>query len=51
MLIVVGKPLDYLGKSNRRMCGLLFPLVDVLGVRLVEFSDSRDRLPDVSAIS
>lgn len=42
-----GRILDYLGKSNRRMCSLYLSLMDKAGVRLERFGDSRERLAEI----
>src|SRR2546430_1787928 len=39
-----GRVLDYLGKSDRKMCSLYLSLMDRFGVQLTEFGDSRERL-------
>ena len=35
---------------NRKMCSLFLSLMDKFGVRLPEFGDSRERLPEVTAV-
>jgi hypothetical protein len=42
-----GRVLDYLGKSDRKMCSLYLSLMDKYGVQLSEFGDSRERLAGV----
>ena len=42
-----GRVLDYLGKSNRKMCSLYLALMDKMGVRLDRFGDSNERLVEV----
>ncbi len=42
-----GRTLDYLGKSNRKMCSLYLALMDKMGVRLDQFGDSRERLAEI----
>jgi hypothetical protein len=42
-----GRVLDYLGKSDRKMCSLYLSLMDKFGVQLTEFGDSRERLAGV----
>ena len=42
-----GRVLDYLGKSNRKMCSLYMALMDKMGLRLERFGDSRERLAEV----
>lgn len=42
-----GRVLDYLGKSNRKMCSLYLSMMDKFGVTLPEFGDSRERLTEV----
>jgi hypothetical protein len=48
--LATGRTLDYLGKPNRKMCSLFLSIMDQFGVRLPEFGDSRERLPEVSAV-
>ena len=48
--LATGRTLDYLGKPDRKMCSLFLSLMDKFGVRLDEFGDSRERLPEVSAV-
>jgi hypothetical protein len=48
--LATGRTLDYLGKPNRKMCSLFLSLMDQFGVHLPEFGDSRERLPEVSAV-
>ena len=48
--LATGRTLDYLGKPDRKMCSLFLSLMDKFGVRLPEFGDSRERLPEVSAV-
>ena len=45
--IAGGRILDYLGKSNRRMCSLYLSLMDKTGVRLPSFGDSKERLAEI----
>ena len=42
-----GRVLDYLGKSNRKMCSLYLALMGKMGVRLERFGDSTERLREV----
>ena len=42
-----GRILDYLGKSNRRMCSLYLSLMDKANVRLPSFGDSKERLTEI----
>src|SRR4051795_3183695 len=42
-----GRVLDYLGKSNRKMCSLYLALMDKMGVRRERFGDSTERLAEV----
>jgi hypothetical protein len=42
-----GRTLDYLGKSNRKMCSLYLALMDRAGVHLDRFGDSTERLAEV----
>src|SRR5262245_8540736 len=42
-----GRVLDYLGKSNRKMCSLYLSLMDRFGVKLERFGDSSERLAEV----
>ena len=42
-----GRVLDYLGKSNRKMCSLYLSLLDKFDIRLQQFGDSRERLAEV----
>ena len=39
-----GRTLDYLGKPNRKLCGLYLALADAMGVRLDAFGDAKERL-------
>jgi hypothetical protein len=48
--LATGRTLDYRGKPNRKMCSLFLSLMDQFGVRLTEFGDSRERLPEVSSV-
>jgi hypothetical protein len=48
--LATGRTLDYLGKPNRKMCSLFLSIMDQFGVSLPEFGDSRERLPEVSAV-
>jgi Protein of unknown function (DUF1552) len=45
--IKTGRVLDYLGKSNRKMCSLYLALMDKVGVRLESFGDSKERLAEI----
>jgi len=45
--IQTGRTLNYLGKSNRKMCSLYLAMMDKTGVRLNEFGDSRERLAEI----
>jgi hypothetical protein len=45
--IKTGRILDYLGKSNRRMCSLYLSLMAKAGVHLNKFGDSKERLAEV----
>src|SRR5262249_31018668 len=42
-----GRVLDYLGRSNRKMCSLYLSLLDRYGIRLKEFGDAKERLTEV----
>ena len=42
-----GRVLDYLGKSNRKMCSLYLSLMDKTGVHLSNFGDSKEPLAEV----
>ena len=42
-----GRTLDYLGKSNRKMCSLFLSLMDKFGVGATAFGDSRERLGEI----
>ncbi len=42
-----GRVLDYLGKSNRKICSLYLSLMDKMGVRLESFGDSKERLAGI----
>ncbi len=42
-----GRALDYMGKSDRKMCSLYLSLMDKYGVKLSEFGDSKTRLTEV----
>lgn len=42
-----GRVLDYLGKSNRKMCSLYLSLLDKAGVHLNKFGDSQERLAEI----
>ncbi len=42
-----GRILDYLGKSNRRMCSLYLSLMDKANVRLSSFGDSKELLTEI----
>jgi hypothetical protein len=42
-----GRVLDYLGKSDRKMCSLYLALMDKMGVKLERFGDSTERLAEV----
>jgi hypothetical protein len=41
------RTLDYLGKSNRKICSLYLAMMDKIGVRLESFGDSKERLAEV----
>jgi hypothetical protein len=45
--IETGRALDYLDRSNRKMCSLYLSLMDKFGVNKEEFGDSRERLAEV----
>ena len=45
--IETGRTLDYLDRSNRKMCSLYLSLLDKFGVQREEFGDSRERLAEV----
>jgi hypothetical protein len=45
--IKTGRILDYLGKSNRKMCSLYLSLMEKAGVRLKEFGDSKEQLTEI----
>jgi len=45
--IKTGRALDYLGKSNRRMCSLYLSLLEHAGVKLDRFGDSKERLAEI----
>lgn len=45
--IKTGRILDYLGKSNRKMCSLFLSMMDKAGVRLKEFGDSKEALAEI----
>ena len=45
--IKTGRTLDYLDKSNRKMCSLYLSLLDKVGVNLKSFGDSDERLAEV----
>ena len=42
-----GRVLDYLGKSNRKMCSLYLSLLEKAGLHLNEFGDSHEPLAEV----
>jgi len=42
-----GRALDYMGKSDRKMCSLYLSLMDKYGVKLGEFGDSKTRLTEI----
>lgn len=42
-----GRVLDYLDKSNRKMCSLYLSLMDKFGIQKTEFGDSSERLAEV----
>jgi hypothetical protein len=42
-----GRVLDYLGKPNRKMCGLCLSLLDKSGIRLEGFGAANERLAGV----
>jgi hypothetical protein len=42
-----GRVLNYLGKSNRKMCSLYLSMLDKCGIHLDKFGDSTERLADV----
>jgi hypothetical protein len=42
-----GRVLDYLGKSNRKMCSLYLSMLDKTGIHLDQFGDSNERLAEV----
>lgn len=45
--IAGGRVLDYLGKSNRKMCSLYLAMMDKMGVHLDTFGDSSERLAEI----
>src|SRR5882724_10631742 len=45
--IKTGRVLDYLGKSNRKMCSLYLSMMEKMGVRLDSFGDSKERLTEI----
>ncbi len=45
--IKTGRILNYLGKSNRKMCSLYLSLLDKAGVHLDQFGDSNERLAEI----
>jgi hypothetical protein len=42
-----GRVLNYLGKSNRKMCSLYLSMLDKCGIHLDKFGDSTERLTEV----
>src|SRR5580704_11781646 len=42
-----GRVLDYLGKSNRKMCSLYLSMLDKCGIHLNKFGDSTERLAEI----
>ncbi len=42
-----GRVLNYLGKSNRKMCSLYLSMLDKCGIHLDKFGDSTERLAEV----
>ena len=42
-----GRILDYLGKPNRRMCSLYLSMLDIVGMHLDQFGDSKERLGEI----
>jgi hypothetical protein len=45
--IKTGRILNYLGKSNRKMCSLYLSMMDKMGVKLDRFGDSNQRLSEI----
>ena len=45
--IRTGRVLDYLKRTNRKMCSLYLSLMDKVGVRLDRFGDSNQRLVEI----
>ncbi len=45
--IKTGRTLDYLGKSNRKMCSLYMAMMDKMGLHVDSFGDSTERLAEV----
>ncbi|MFO0939092.1 MAG: DUF1552 domain-containing protein [Gemmataceae bacterium] len=45
--IKTGRILNYLGKSNRKMCSLYLSLLEKAGIRLDSFGDSKERLAEI----
>ena len=42
-----GRVLDYIGKSNRKMCSLYLSLLEKYGINLKQFGDASERLAEV----
>jgi hypothetical protein len=42
-----GRVIDYSGKSDRQLCRLFMSLMDTMDVRLKNFGDAREKLPEV----
>jgi hypothetical protein len=42
-----GRVLNYLGKSNRKMCSLYLSMLDKCGIHLDKFGDSTERLAEI----
>jgi hypothetical protein len=45
--IHTARTLNYLGKSNRKMCNLYLSMIDKMDVHLSRFGDSSNRLPEI----
>ncbi|WP_020475630.1 DUF1552 domain-containing protein [Zavarzinella formosa] len=45
--IKTGRVLDYLGKSNRKMCSLYLSMLDKVGIHTDNFGDSKERLAEI----
>ena len=42
-----GQNLDYSGESDRQMCRLYLSMMDKMGVKLSQFGDATERIPEV----